>query len=96
MADFDWSTLDPNEKPLSETSLTARNILAGLSLAEHQGDVNGYLPWLADAMGEPRPRWSEGLSRYVWPWEEWEEREYCDPEEQENAYGWYWPWPDPE
>ena len=46
-----------------------RNLLTGLALADHIGDVNNYLPWLADALGEERPEWNDHYDRYVFPWE---------------------------
>ena len=56
-------------KPFSETTLTVHNLLSGIALADHMGDVNDYLPWLADALNEPRPEWSDEINRYVFPWE---------------------------
>ncbi len=47
----------------------AREILTGLALADHMGDVNDYLPMLADLLDEPLPNWSDEFNRYVFPWE---------------------------
>lgn len=48
---------------------SARRVLTGLSLAEHSGDVNEYLPRLARLLGEAEPEWSDEQERYVFPWE---------------------------
>ena len=60
-------------KPLSETNLTPRQLLTGIAMAEHMGDVNDYVPWLADALGEDRPTWNDENNLYVFPWESNEE-----------------------
>ena len=59
-----------NPRPLSETTLTSKNVITGIALADHMGDVNNYLPWLADALELDRPEWSDEFNRYVFPWED--------------------------
>ncbi len=47
-----------------------QNIIVGIALSDHMGDVNEYLPELADALGLERPEWNDKYERYVFPWEE--------------------------
>lgn len=56
-------------RAFSETALTTRDLLEGLALADNMGDVNDYLPWIADAFGEARPEWDDLKRRFVFPWE---------------------------
>lgn len=54
----------------AEVIVARRNILVGLALSEHMGDVNDYLPRLAELLDEEKPIWCEGCDRYVWRFEE--------------------------
>lgn len=47
-----------------------KNILVGLALSEHMGDVNEYLPHLTRLLGLPEPTWHDGFERFVFPWED--------------------------
>lgn len=46
-----------------------RDVLTGLALADHVGDVNNELPQLALALGITRPEWSDLRGRYLWRWD---------------------------
>ena len=60
-----WSMIDPTAKRLK-----GRSILTGLSVADNMGDVNDYLPDLAELLGEKKPVFSEKWDRMIFDWEE--------------------------
>lgn len=77
-------------------ALTLQEILGGLTMAEHMGDVNDYLPMLCEVLNLPNPKWSDRYSHYVMAWDE---EEYIqdlvasgeDPEEvREELYHLSW------
>ncbi len=59
-----WSMIDPTAERLK-----GREILTGLALADHMGDVNNYLPDLAELLGEEKPVYSETWDRMIFDWE---------------------------
>ncbi len=42
-----------------------KQVLLGLALSEHMGDVNDELPSLCRLFDLPEPEWSDDLNRYV-------------------------------
>ena len=55
---------------LDELRAKGRDILTGIALADHMGDVNYYLPVLAELLDEKKPVWSDEFNRMVFDWEE--------------------------
>lgn len=49
----------------------ARQIVGGLALADHLGDVNDYLPDLCRLLGLPEPEWDDDYEGYRMAW--WED-----------------------
>lgn len=60
-----WSMIDPTAEREK-----GRHILTGIALADHMGDVNSYLPALAELLGEKKPVWSDEMNRMIFDWEE--------------------------
>ncbi len=54
---------------LDELRAKGREILTGIALSDHMGDVNYYLSALAELLGEKKPVWSDEFNRLVFDWE---------------------------
>lgn len=46
-----------------------KEYLSGISVADHMGDVNDYLPNLCSALGLPQPWWSDEWCRFIMEWD---------------------------
>lgn len=55
-----------------------QDALSSLALADHMGDINNDLPWLAKVLGLPTPVWSDERDRMLWEWDEDYEEEEDD------------------
>lgn len=64
---------------MTEINMDAiKGYLVGLTVADHMGDVNHYLPLIAKALGLPEPIWNDKYEHFEFPWEDYDHDEEDD------------------